>query len=765
VFAEQTYKTQEPPIHRRMDYVCYEEPVDTAAGATKPPLMAIEVKRKGVYDNKEKRTTAMAKTVEYANLVHAPIACVTDGVRWWYNHAASTNPGGGTADLTVEGQTMAHDVVISPEIARGFRDNSDFVQPPCTGETAPVPAPPKQLLVVFREANELLRELGLPAGQPRISELCRWLFLRLTKLKPNGGERTCWENLFEKTGEVIDNPTVIADQVLISAVIDEYGPDGFKFAATQIKNTPQQIATVRKLVTCLNEISSDDCSDQAGQAFEYLLSSASNLGNDFGEYYTPRDVTKAVASMISRDLKPGDRVFDPFCGTGGFLTSVFSELVVKPEFLTSDNRTTLKKDTFFGIEAMATAEIAKMNFILRGDGHSGIVCANTFDSYAESDPAKEYVCPERYSTVVTNVPFGVAIPPHPKGAASERYCVLRCLAAVEAGGRAVLIVSSGIMTRTAPADSDFRRSLWSRANVELVVKLPKGTFDYTGVESYMIYATDVRQEARGNDPEPPMYLEWNKTDQDLSKLLAIFREKKHSLEEHGFQRAGFDSNDCVVPLRDSPQGSCLQQLLDDKTLTFTHGTKLRVRQSEKSTSQCSKWRTLEAAEASGRTFFPVFGGGRTPKAYHDTPSPEDEWVSDRLVVRISTKGTAGHVAMHRANEIFAADGCSLWWSNDQEQIMTEFLYIALRRENLPQYSRGSGAPTLTAKEVVERVGRIEFPSLDEQREQVERLRDTEKLCIKAEKLALEGREKLRELLATKATRPEGFESPHVSALC
>ena len=97
--------------------------------------------------------------------------------------------------------------------------------------------------------------------------------------------------------------------------------------------------------------------------------------------------------------------------------------------------------------------------------------------------------------------------------------------------------------------------------------------------------------------------------------------------------------------------------------------------------------------------------------------------------------------------------------------MTEFLYIALRRENLPQYSRGSGAPTLTAKEVVERVGRIEFPSLDEQREQVERLRDTEKLFIKAEKLALEGREKLRELLATKATRPEGFESPHVSALC
>jgi type I restriction enzyme M protein len=212
------------------------------------------------------------------------------------------------------------------------------------------------------------------------------------------------------------------------------------------------------------------------------------------------------------------------------LTSVFSALAVKPEFLTSDNRTTLKEGTFFGTERQNTAEIAKMNFILRGDGHSGIVLADTFNSYKGSDPANDYIG-KRYSTVVTNIPFGVKVATSDGKYSkhiSERYSALRCLAAVEPGGRAVLIVSAGLMTRTSAKDQAFRRDLWSRAHVELLVKLPEGTFaPYTTVESYMVYATDVQSEARSSKPDAPWYLEWNKTnDPDLSEILVNFREKK-----------------------------------------------------------------------------------------------------------------------------------------------------------------------------------------------------------------------------------------------
>jgi restriction endonuclease S subunit len=145
----------------------------------------------------------------------------------------------------------------------------------------------------------------------------------------------------------------------------------------------------------------------------------------------------------------------------------------------------------------------------------------------------------------------------------------------------------------------------------------------------------------------------------------------------------------------------------------------------------------------------VIGGGYKPKAYHDTPSADAK--DDRWVVSISLKGTVGHVALHRADEIFAADGCTLWWSTDQEQIMTEFLFIALQRANLFQHKRGSGAPTLTVGEIVEKA-QIEFPSLDEQREQVEQLEDIDKLMIETE-LVLKGHEaELRKLLRWSETK-------------
>jgi hypothetical protein len=269
-----------------MDYVCFEETVDAITAAKKPPIMVIEVKRAEVYNDQEKRAQAMAETVQYALLpdVKSPIACVTDGTRWWYQ-----SPNNGAAvDLTVGGKTLAEDVVLTLEIARGFRDSSNFAQPPpCTRKSTKHEAQSKeQLRLVFEDANDLLDTLGLSSGSPRVSELCRWLFLRLTDYKPSigGKNQTCWQYLLA-TG--LDDPLSYVNKVLIPKVEQEYGDGGrtFKFARSEIENTPKNTAVVKELMTCLQKISSEDCSDQAGEAFEYLLFSASSIGNDFGEYY------------------------------------------------------------------------------------------------------------------------------------------------------------------------------------------------------------------------------------------------------------------------------------------------------------------------------------------------------------------------------------------------------------------------------------------------------------------------------------------------
>ena len=54
-----------------------------------------------------------------------------------------------------------------------------------------------------------------------------------------------------------------------------------------------------------------------GDIYEQILNDLQSAGNA-GEYYTPRAVTSFMTQMV--DPKPGERLFDPACGTGGFLT-------------------------------------------------------------------------------------------------------------------------------------------------------------------------------------------------------------------------------------------------------------------------------------------------------------------------------------------------------------------------------------------------------------------------------------------------------------
>ncbi|MEY4530365.1 MAG: hypothetical protein RLZZ156_1086 [Deinococcota bacterium] len=73
----------------------------------------------------------------------------------------------------------------------------------------------------------------------------------------------------------------------------------------------------------LNKIGGVDFNDLAerkdfGDIYEQLLNDLQNAGNA-GEYYTPRAVTHFMVQQI--DPKPGEIIFDPSCGTGGFLTS------------------------------------------------------------------------------------------------------------------------------------------------------------------------------------------------------------------------------------------------------------------------------------------------------------------------------------------------------------------------------------------------------------------------------------------------------------
>ena len=76
---------------------------------------------------------------------------------------------------------------------------------------------------------------------------------------------------------------------------------------------------IRQVVNKINGVDFNNLTERQhfGDIYEQILNDLQSAGNA-GEYYTPRAVTSFMVDRI--DPKPGETLFDPACGTGGFLT-------------------------------------------------------------------------------------------------------------------------------------------------------------------------------------------------------------------------------------------------------------------------------------------------------------------------------------------------------------------------------------------------------------------------------------------------------------
>jgi type I restriction enzyme M protein len=82
------------------------------------------------------------------------------------------------------------------------------------------------------------------------------------------------------------------------------------------------------------------------QVYEGLLLKLGEKNNDGGRFFTPRQVIKAMVRAL--DPRVGETVYDPGCGTGGFLAQSFEYM--KEQAATADHLETLKQRTFWGRE-------------------------------------------------------------------------------------------------------------------------------------------------------------------------------------------------------------------------------------------------------------------------------------------------------------------------------------------------------------------------------------------------------------------------------
>jgi type I restriction enzyme M protein len=150
--------------------------------------------------------------------------------------------------------------------------------------------------------------------------------------------------------------------------------------------------------------------DLLGKFYEVFLKYG-NGAKDIGIVLTPRHITKFACEVL--DVNENDLIFDPACGTGGFLVSAYDRVK-------NHNPTNLdyfRKHKIFGIEQQANvATLAIVNMIFRGDGKNNIINDDCFAKnlnrqIRNGDLSAEYTTkpPERppITKVLMNPPFAL----------------------------------------------------------------------------------------------------------------------------------------------------------------------------------------------------------------------------------------------------------------------------------------------------------------------------------------------------------------------
>jgi type I restriction enzyme M protein len=217
----------------------------------------------------------------------------------------------------------------------------------------------------------VLRDDGMSYGD-YVEQLTYLLFLKMAdeRTKPPYSQPSIvpaeysWPTLIGKDGsELFEHYRKILEELG-----GKKGLLGLIFGKSQ--NKIQDPAKLRRLIVDLidKENWSMMSSDVKGDAYEGLLEkNAQELKSGAGQYFTPRELIRAMVDVITPG--PGDKICDPACGTGGFLFLSHKYIIDHYPNMNKEEKRRLKEDTFKGWEIVqGTARVCAMNLLLHGIG-------------------------------------------------------------------------------------------------------------------------------------------------------------------------------------------------------------------------------------------------------------------------------------------------------------------------------------------------------------------------------------------------------------
>jgi type I restriction enzyme M protein len=222
------------------------------------------------------------------------------------------------------------------------------------------------------------------------------------------------------------------------------------------------------------------------QVYEGLLQKMGEKNNDGGQFFTPREVIRVMVKVISPEI--GETVYDPCCGTGGFLAQAYQHM--KDKVKTGDDIETLKTRTFYGREKENLVyPIALANLVLQEIDEPHIWHGNTLTGL-EVYGGLFAGAPALFDVVLTNPPFGGKEGKDAqtrfayKTSATQVLFLQHVMDSLKPGARCGIVMDEGVLFRTNEnAFVQTKRKLLNECNLWCIVSLPPKVFVNAGAAS------------------------------------------------------------------------------------------------------------------------------------------------------------------------------------------------------------------------------------------------------------------------------------------
>ena len=246
---------------------------------------------------------------------------------------------------------------------------------------------------------------------------------------------------------------------------------------------------MRQVINRINGIDFNNLADRQhfGDIYEQLLNDLQSAGNA-GEYYTPRAVTAFMVQMV--DPRPGEVLFDPACGTGGFLTCAIRHM--RDRYVKRPEDEKLMQGALRAVEKKPLPHmLAATNMLLHGIEDASFVRHDNTLARPYVDWRKD----ERVDIILTNPPFGGKeedgiesnFPAHFRTRETADLFLALIIRLMKPGARAAVVLPDGSLFGEG-VKTRLKEHLMEECNLHTIVRLPNSVFrPYASIGTNLLF--------------------------------------------------------------------------------------------------------------------------------------------------------------------------------------------------------------------------------------------------------------------------------------